>query len=149
MWIWFLAPMSKQVEIVAAIFESLSKRQINLPFFLSDWYWKNWELKHLSNHNVKGTSNMNLILSSYRRSYIKGQIEIIDMNHYEIIGCYWVGTSHNEYESVSWISMKQMFMYLFCLRDFFNSFHCRKQKFIKEVVCENKVLLSGLLSLLI
>ena len=54
--------------IIAVIFDWISKQQLNLLLFLSDWYcWKLWSTD-LPDHDVKVMSDKKMICNSYQRN---------------------------------------------------------------------------------
>ena len=55
------------VEIISAIFDWISKQQVNLSLFLFDWYYWKLGLTSLPGHDGKSASDVNLISSFYER----------------------------------------------------------------------------------
>ena len=56
-----------QIEILAAVFDWISKQQLNLLLFLSDWYWGELELTDLPGHDGKVTKIKKIIFISHQR----------------------------------------------------------------------------------
>ena len=59
--------ISKHIKIIAAIFDKISKQQVHLSLFLSDWYCQKLSLTTLLCQDGKSTSDMNLILSFHEK----------------------------------------------------------------------------------
>ena len=86
-----------QIEILASVFDWISKQQLNLSFFLWDWYCRKLGLTDLPGHNGKVTSDINFILSPYYSS-LSADGDFL----YESLlnsGLLWAMTWNNEYES--------------------------------------------------
>ena len=56
-----------RTEILAAVFDRISKQQLNLLLFLSDWYLGKSALTDLSGHVRKVTSDEKMIFVSHQR----------------------------------------------------------------------------------
>ena len=91
---WELGPkylsgnrVNMQIEIIAAIFDWISKQQLNLSLFLSYWYCRKLWLTDLPGRDRKVRSHMHFILSPYEKpqSADRG----FYMNRCLIKGCYW------------------------------------------------------------
>ena len=54
-----------QIEIIAAIFDLISKQQVNLSLFPSDWYCRNLGLTELLAYRGKVMSDKKMIYNSY------------------------------------------------------------------------------------
>ena len=59
-----------QIEILAVVFDWLSKQQLSFWLFLLDWYCRKLELTGLPGHNGKVTSNKKMIFISHRMSNV-------------------------------------------------------------------------------
>ena len=91
---WELGPkylggnrVDMQIEIIAAIFDWISKQQLNLSLFLSSWYCRKLRMTDLPGRDRKVRSHMHFILSPYEKpqSADRG----FYMNRCLIKGCYW------------------------------------------------------------
>ena len=56
-----------RTEILAAVFDRISKQQLNLLFFLSEWYWGKLTLTDLPDHVGKVTSDKKMIFVSHQK----------------------------------------------------------------------------------
>ena len=71
-WMWFegsVKVFGVQIEILASVFDWISKQKLNLLLFLWDSYRRKLGLMDLPGHDGKVTSDINFILSPYYRSF--------------------------------------------------------------------------------
>ena len=56
-----------QIDIISVIFNWISKQQVNLSLFLSDWYCWKLGLMNLPGHDGKVTLDKKMICNSYQK----------------------------------------------------------------------------------
>ena len=106
------------IEIIAALFRWHLKQQINFELFVWDWYWEKWGLTYLPGHDGKVTSDINLILSSYYRSFRADRDFLYELllNSRLLWAKTWNNEYQSEYECVSRISIWINFYVIFKLQ---------------------------------
>ena len=68
-WIWSnFKKFRVKIEIISTSFDWISKQEVKLLLFLSNWYCRKLGLTDLPGYEKKLISDMNLILSFYERS---------------------------------------------------------------------------------
>ena len=68
-WIWFEGKFKGfrvEIKFLKAVFDWISKQQLNLLLFLSDWYWGKLGLTDLPSHDWKVTSDKKIVFISYQ-----------------------------------------------------------------------------------
>ena len=108
--IWFedsVKGFGVQIEILASVFDWISKQQLNLSLFLWDWYCRKLGLTDLPGHDGKVTSAINFILSPYYRSFRADRDFLYEslLNSRLLWAKTWNNEYESEYESVSRISI--------------------------------------------
>ena len=88
-----------QIEILASVFDWISKQQLNLSLFLWDWYCRKLKLTDLPGHDGKVTSEINFILSPCYRTFSADR----DFLYGSLLNgrLLWAMTWNNESESES------------------------------------------------
>ena len=109
-WMWFegsVKVFGVQIEIIASVFDWISKQKLNLSLFLWDSYRRKLGLMDLPGHDGKVTSDINFILSPYYRSFRADRDVLYEslLNSRLLWAKTWNNEYESEYESVSWISV--------------------------------------------
>ena len=101
-----------QIEILASVFDWISKQQLNLSLFLWDWYCRKLELTDLPGHDGKVTAAIYFILSPYYRSFRSDRGFLYEslLNGRLLWEKTWNNEYESEYESVSRISIWIIFI---------------------------------------
>ena len=108
--IWFedsVKGFGVQIEILASVFDWISKQQLNLSLFLWDWYCRKLGLTDLPGHDGKVTSAINFILSPYYRSFRADRDFLYEplLNSKLLWAKTWNNKYESKYESVSRMSI--------------------------------------------